>query len=310
MGRGCDPAPAVPTTIVVIGHGPATTTGTFGCNAAAATTFAGFHATSAATSACNAGSLIMMNAIRAEWIKLRTIRSTWVLLFVAIALTVGFAILLGFVASSDGGGRRGDGGPGPTVQTTLVGFAIATLLVGVVSVLLATGDFRFTIRQTLAAEPRRLRVMAAKAIVVTLASAIIGAVMIALAVGIGSLIFKSRDLSLNFKDDGWSTIIGSLLYLILYSLAGLAIGLLVRHSAGAIVLLLVWPLLVEPIVGALSRNYFSWMLRWLPFSAGSRMTSFSDDTLLLGRWTGGLYFGAWVAALLVLGSYLLKRRDA
>ncbi len=252
----------------------------------------------------------MMNAVRAEWIKLRTIRSTWVLLIVSIVLTVGFAVLLGFVAERGGGGQRGDGGPEPTVETILVGFAIATLLVGVVSVLLATGDFRFTIRQTLAAEPRRLRVMAAKAMVVTLASTIIGAVMIALAVGIGSLIFKSRSMSLSFKDDGWSTIIGSLLYLILFSLAGLAIGLLLRHSAGAIVLLLLLPLLVEPILGALSRNYFSWMLRWLPFTAGGRMTSFNDDTLLLGRWTGGLYFAAWVAALLALGAYLLKRRDA
>jgi ABC-2 type transport system permease protein len=252
----------------------------------------------------------MMNAIRAEWIKLRTIRSTWVLLIVSVVLTIGFAVLLGFVVDEGGAGRRGNGGPGSTVDTTLVGFAIATLLVGVVSVLLATGDFRFTIRQTLAAEPRRLRVMVAKAIVVTLASAVIGAVMIALAVGIGSLIFKSRNMPLSFQDGGWSTIFGSLLHLVLFSLAGLAVGLLIRHSAGAIVVLLVWPLLVEPILGALSRNYFSWMLRWLPFSAGSRLTSFNDDTLLLGRWTGGLYFAAWIAVALALGAYLLKRRDA
>jgi hypothetical protein len=52
------------------------------------------------------------------------------------------------------------------------------------------------------------------------------------------------------------------------------------------------------------------MLRWLPFTAGGRLTNFNDDTLLLGRWTGGLYFAAWVAALLALGAYLLKRRDA
>ena len=251
----------------------------------------------------------MMNAIRAEWIKLRTITSTWVLLIVSIVLTLFFSTLLAFVSNRDSGGRRGDG-PAPTIETMLTGVGLATFLVGVVAVLLASGDFRFTIRPTFAAEPRRLRVLLAKMVVVVVASALSGAVMITLALGTSSFILKRRGISLDFNSGGRSTAVGLLLYMMLFSLAGLAIGNLVRHSAGAIVVLILWPLLVESILGGLSRNWFSWLTRWLPFAAGQRMISFADDTLLFGQWTGGAYFAGFVALLLVLAAVFLRRRDA
>ncbi len=251
----------------------------------------------------------MMNAVRAEWIKLRTITSTWVLLIVSILLALFFSTLLAFLSKRDGG-RRGGDGLAPSVEVMLTGVGLATFLVGVVAVLLATGDFRFTIRPTFAAEPRRLRVLLAKMTVVMVASAICGAVMIGLALGTSSLVLKRRGLSLDFSSGGRSAAVGMLVYLILFGLAGLAIGNLIRHSAGAIVVLTLWPLLVEPILKGLSRNWFSWLTRWLPFAAGQRMMSFKDDTLLFGQWTGGAYFAGFVALLLVLAFVFVRRRDA
>lgn len=255
----------------------------------------------------------MINALRAEWIKLRTITSTRVLLICSFLVTLGFAVLLAFISTTvrtGGNGRHGGDGPSPDVSTMLVGLEIATTLLGVVAVLVAVGDFRFTIRPTFAAEPRRLRVFAAKSILVAAVSSVIGALMIAIALGVSSLILKNRGTTLDFTHQGKSVALGWLLYLVLYSLAGLAIGQLIRHSAGAIVTLIVWSLVLENILAGLSIFFFTWMTKWLPFSAGSRLYSFKDDTELFGRWTGGLYFAGFVALLWIAAAIFTRRRDA
>jgi ABC-2 type transport system permease protein len=252
----------------------------------------------------------MKNALQAEWIKLRTITSTKVLVIVSIVLTIGFAVLFAFVTKGASGRKGGDDGPPSTVSAMLAGVEFATFLLGVVAVLVATGDFRFTIRQTFAADPKRLRVLAAKALVVTVVSAVAGAVMVAVALGLSSAILRSRSLHLDFSNQGKSNAVGVVLYLVLFSLAGVALGHIIRHSAGAIVTLILWPLLLESIVGALAHNYFKWMERWLPFSAGRRLVNFQDDTNLFGRWTGGFYFAGFVAVLLALAAFFTNHRDA
>lgn len=250
----------------------------------------------------------MMNAIRAEWIKLRTIRSTWVLLFVSIGLTLLISIPISMFAIK--AQDTFDRGSGSMINVLLLGVALATSLLGVVSTLLASGEFRFTIRQTFAAEPNRLRVFAAKVITSVGATAAVGAAMIALALGSSALILKIRHIGISFDNQGWSVAIGAWLYLILFSLAGLAIAFIIRHSAGAIVALLVWSLLLEGIVLLMATAWFKWFARYLPFNAGQRMSSFQDNTILFGRWNGGVYFAGFVAVLLALGAFLVNRRDA
>jgi ABC-2 type transport system permease protein len=250
----------------------------------------------------------MMNAIRAEWIKLRTIRSTWVLLFVSIGLTLLISLPISiFAIKAD---TEFDRGSQSMITVLLFGVALSTSLLGVVSTLLASGEFRFTIRQTFAAEPKRMRVFAAKVITSVGATAVVGAAMIALALGSSALILKIRDVPISFANQGWSVAIGSWLYLILFSLAGMAIAFIIRHSAGAIVALLVWSLLLEGIVFLMATAWFKWFARYLPFSAGQRMSAFRDDTNLFGRWNGGLYFAGFVAVLLAFGAFLMNRRDA
>jgi energy-coupling factor transporter ATP-binding protein EcfA2 len=94
---------------------------------------------------------------RMEWVKLRSLRSTWLTLAIAVAGSAGIALALG--SSTTSGGMF--------VGNTLVGMLIGVLLTGVVGVLAMTSEYTSgTIRVTFAAAPRRLGVLAAKAAVV------------------------------------------------------------------------------------------------------------------------------------------------
>jgi len=96
---------------------------------------------------------------RMEWIKLRSLRSTWLTLAIAVAASAGIALATGSSSSTTSGGMF--------VGNTLVGMLIGVLLIGVVGVLAMTSEYTSgTSRATFAAAPRRLRVLAAKAAVV------------------------------------------------------------------------------------------------------------------------------------------------
>src|ERR1700729_2499104 len=102
---------------------------------------------------------------RMEWIKLRSLRSTWLTLAIAVAASAGIALATG--SSTTSGGMF--------VGNTLVGMLIGVLLIGVVGVLAITSEYTSgTVRATFAAAPRRLRVLAAKAAVVGAVALITG----------------------------------------------------------------------------------------------------------------------------------------
>ena len=103
---------------------------------------------------------------RMEWIKLRSLRSTWLTLALAVAAPAGIAV-------ATGGGSTTSGGM--SVSNTLTGMLIGVLLIGVAGVLAMTGEYASgTISATFASAPRRLRVLAAKAAVVGAAALVTG----------------------------------------------------------------------------------------------------------------------------------------
>ena len=103
---------------------------------------------------------------RMEWIKLRSLRSTWLTLAIAVAASAGIALATGSSSTTSGG---------MFVGNTLVGMLVGVLLIGVVGVLAMTSEYTSgTIRATFAAAPRRLRVLAAKAAVVGAVALITG----------------------------------------------------------------------------------------------------------------------------------------
>jgi ABC-type transport system involved in multi-copper enzyme maturation permease subunit len=107
-------------------------------------------------------------------------------------------------------------------------------------------------------------------------------------------------------------IIGAGLYLTVLGLFALAIGSLVRHSAGAISIVIGLVLVVPPLLGLLdSYNWGAHIHAWFPTVAGGYITTDHQQAgQLLTPWQGFAVFCGWTVLLLAAGSYLLKRRDA
>jgi ABC-2 type transport system permease protein len=245
------------------------------------------------------------DAIRSEWIKLRTARSNLVLLLLAAAVPVAFTILI--TASVP----KSDLNVNDRFGLLLAGATIGYLLIGVLGVLVIGQEIRHgTIRVSFTAEPRRVRVMVAKAIVVAVTGLVVGTVAVVFSYALGNAILTTRSLDLTVAGRTQvRALAGSVLLYALYGLVGLGLGAIIRATAGAITLLIVWPVIAESIVNGLLPK----VGKWLPFNAGSQLTR-TDTTVrasdTLSPRAGGILFLLFALVLAVIGSALVSQRDA
>ena len=252
--------------------------------------------------------------LRGEWVKLRSLRSTWI----TLAVGLGLMVLLGwlFTATAESGGPGGDGGGPPGLSLTdpvglsLAGSTLAQLAIGVLGVLLVTGEYATgTIRSTFAAVPRRWPVVVGKAAVfaavVFVGSLVAG--VVAFVVGQASL----GDLGVGLGADGVvRALLGLALYLTAIGLFGMALGWLLRSTAGSISTLFGLVFLL-PVLGALLPS--SWgpdVVRLLPGEAGARVFSLVQAPDALGPWSGFAVLIGYLVVAFAAATVLLRRRDA
>ena len=108
-----------------------------------------------------------------------------------------------------------------------------------------------------------------------------------------------------------ASLVGVVLLAVGLALLGYGLGLLIRNSAAAICLLLLWPLIAEGLVaGLLTVVGGEGLVKFLPYSAGINMVAVERPDDSFDRVTGGVYFFVWVAVILVLGIISARRRDA
>lgn len=258
----------------------------------------------------------MRGALHAEWTKLRTVPSTWWLLFAVSALTWA----LGAVAT---GTVSTDQCPSPDechedlVKLSLTGIWLGQAAVAAFGVLAMSGEYGTgTIHATLTAVPGRGRVLAAKATVVTGAALAAGTVAVLGSLLVGRLIlpgngFSSAPLSLS-EGPALRAAVGTVLYLGLIALLSLGVAAVVRDTAGAITtvlgLLYALPALVE-LVG--DERWQERIHEWAPASAGLAVQATKNlEGLPIGPWSGLAVMGAWAGAGLLAGATVFKLRDA
>jgi ABC-2 type transport system permease protein len=189
----------------------------------------------------------MTTAVRFEWTKLTTLRSTGWTLLVAGALGIGFAVLFG------NGGVQGYLNGTPDEQAAFDPTAVSLrshlftqLAVAVLGVLTVTGEYATgTVHSSLAAVPRRHRLLAAKAGVVGAVGLVVGEVVALASFLIGQAVMAGRVPSAALDQPGVPrAVLGCGLYLALVGVAGVAVGVLVRSTAGAVTAMLSATLLV------------------------------------------------------------------
>jgi ABC-type transport system involved in multi-copper enzyme maturation permease subunit len=265
--------------------------------------------------ASTAARLTFARVVRSEWIKLRTLRSTWTTLAAVLGVLIGFGLIAATVA---GGAASGSPG-GPTagsddpVSTVLTGANLAVLVVGVLGAVIGAREFASgLIRTTLAAVPSRLPVLWAKAIALCtlLVPVTVGGVLVAFVAGMGVLGARGQA-TLAWSDPGVArALLGTAAYLVGIGLVGLALGMLIRGTAGAIGLLLGGVLILPSLATALLPDSWDAVLKLLPSNAAEAFTSRLPSPDLLGSGAGMAVFALWVVLALAGAAAALKGRDA
>ena len=243
-----------------------------------------------------------------ERIKLATTRSVlWTGAAVAV-LSIGLAALQG--ATAYGAAAL----PPERAVTGVAVFGVPVMMV--LAAMTVTGEYRSgMIRTTFMATPDRTLVLGAKAVVALAFSAIYAAVMTIVAVIVARLMAPPLvGAHLSFADPGTWRLIGAItLYAPLTAVLGVGVAALLRHSAGAVAVLLLWPLVVEPILGNLP-NIGSEVGPYLPFANAFQFIEvqwlYPVYDMPWGEFGSLVYFAAVVATIYAAAIVVVGRRDA
>jgi len=251
--------------------------------------------------------------LAAERIKLASTRSPWWCGVAAVALPMGFmAVAMTFWEPRFG--------PAYGWQF-LGGFATLPLVVVIVLATLAvTAEYRFgTIRTTFQAVPDRAAALVAKTVVVTAVVGVLGVVAGFGTWAVGRLVAPQAGLVLATAGQ-WRAVAGTGLVWAVTAVLGLGVGIALRHSAGAISVLLGYVLVGEAVLANLPRIGAD-VQPWLPFVNLSRFLTvgvlepdptrdFFRERTMLGPWWALAYAAAVASAVLLAGIATARRRDA
>jgi hypothetical protein len=253
----------------------------------------------------------------AEWTKIRSVRSTFWSLFLLMLVTFGFTALFSwfFVAQWDNGMQPSDKASlaaDPAGAIIGTGFQFSQLAICVLGVLVITSEYSTgMIRSTLLAVPTRLPMLAAKSVVFAALVFVVGEVIAFPSFFLGAAILHSK-LPVSVGDPGvLRAIIGVGLYLGMLGLFSMAIGAIVRHSAGGITGVIGFVLVLAPLTQAIPGKIGDYIHAYMPSEAGHLVgQAHKGANDLLSPWQGYGVFALWTVVLLAIGGYLLKRRDA
>ena len=247
--------------------------------------------------------------LRAEWIKLWSLRSTWWTIASIVVLGAGLTTLVCWGNAEWLASGEADESPGSFITW---GMLIAQVCAVVLGVLTVTSEYGTgMVRTTLAAVPHRGRVMAAKSVVVAGVLFVAGTVTALIGYYGGNHFLAGAGIGLPLEGDVARSILGSGLYMAGLGLLSMAVGFLVRHTAAALSIVLALVFVVGTMVMLIPGSFGEWVTKLMPSNAASSLVapvSFNPDAL--GAWTGFGVFVAEVAALMLAAWAVLSRRDA
>jgi ABC-2 type transport system permease protein len=252
-----------------------------------------------------------------EWTKIRSVRSTVWTLIIFVVVTIGFTTLFTWLTVANWTGPQAE-----TRNQTIIadpvnfilgaGLGLGQLAIAVLGALLITTEYSTgVIRASLLAVPKRTPMLAAKAVVFAVLILVLGEIISFGAFFIGSSILHSH-VPVALSDPGVArAVAGSGLYLAVLGLFALAIGALIRHTAGGISTVIGVVFVLPILSGLLPGNWGAHINAYLPVQAGTLIGhAHQEASDLLSPWEGFGVFCLWTAVLLVAAGYLLNRRDA
>lgn len=245
--------------------------------------------------------------LAAEWLKLRSLRSTWYSLLATLVTTVGFGLIACATASRT---DPHDHDINP-FSRSLVGSEFGLLAIGVLGVLVITNEYSTgMIRSSMMAAPKRLPVLWAKIGVYAQLALAAAIPMVLAAFFIGQAILSSKHMSISLSHPGVTrALIGTILYMGLAGLFALGIGAIARNTAAGITIFAGIMFILSHLVELLPSSVSNAVNPYLPDQAGSAVTNLTRQAHTLAPWTGLALFAGYTVLALAIAAYLLKRRD-
>jgi len=287
-----------------------------------------------------AGRAGFVGALRSEFTKIRSVRSTYWTLFALVVACVGIGALFSWgqteriVRLKSGVTLRGNPLPPGAIasivaqrtaeiraaaaSTSLFGLLIGQLIIIVLGALVITSEYSTgMIRTSLSTMPRRGTVFAAKGVVFGAVALVTGLVTSFIAFFVGQAILSSQQLSVTIgQPDVLRTVVGGGLFLAVCGLLSFGIGAVLRHTAGAIATGIGLMFVLWILSGFLPGPPSGWfgqadIDKWIPFNAGSSIWEHQANGLNpFSPWIGFAVFCGYAAVAIIGGLILFRKRDA
>jgi len=257
------------------------------------------------TTAATHGRYRFLHVARMEWTKLRSLRSTWWALALTVAGAIGIAVAVG-VNTRDAAADL--------TNNALAGISLGLLLIGVLGVLMMTGEYSSgMIRATLAAIPNRPLVLAAKAAVFGVVALAVGEAAAFTAFFAGGAALPEGVPAPTLGQPGVlrAVVMGGAGYSLI-GLIGLGLGAVIRHTPAAIAVLVGGVYVAAQLVAAFAPA----IIPYLPIAIVANSLSVVQPVPIEGQlhflspWAGLGVLCGYAAVTLVAGAWLLARRDA
>jgi ABC-2 type transport system permease protein len=266
-----------------------------------------------------AGRAGFAGALRSEFTKIRSVRSTYWTLAAMVVITIGISTLLSW-------GRVQDYASQPAAiqahmavritsratQFSMFGLILGQLVIAVLGALTITSEYSTgMIRSSLTVMPRRGVVFAAKATVFTIVALAAGLVTSFGSYFIGQSIFATQHLNSTIGQPGvLRAVVGGGLFLGACGLLSFGLGALLRHTAAAITASVALLFVLFVLSGFLPSSWAVHVDKWIPFNAGAAIWENLSAQNMFSPWVGFGVFCGYAAVAVVAGAILFRTRDA
>jgi len=252
------------------------------------------------------------DALRSEFTKIRSTRSTYWTLLALVVVTVGIGALASAGAASHTQGL--DRATFDATQQSLAGLYVGQLVIAVLGALTITSEYSTgMIRTSLAVQPRRGVLFTAKAMVFAVVSLVTGLVACFASFFIGQAILSSHHLNVTLGQPGvLRAVIGGALFLTACGMLAYGLGAILRHTAGAITAAIGLLFVLSILVNFLPESWQHNVDKWMPAIAGAQIwtTKNQPGSHLFTAWPGFAVLATYAAVAIVAGLVLFRTRDA
>lgn len=261
------------------------------------------------------GGITFMNTLASEWLKLTTLRSTYVTLGLGTLLSVAMSALISLAVGSTFDGwspeRQAQFAP---ILMTMTGVVVMLIASSVFGALVTSGEYSSgMMRLTLTTTPNRARVIMAKLALVTGITLVLGFVSSVAMFLAGAAVLSSYGIAVPGLDDPdvQRFVFGLAAVTPLFPVLGMAFGVILRSTAGAVtaVLGLLWlPQVFGELLSEWPKEH---VMSRFPQSAADSLTGghLVDNAIYPEPAVAFVTIAVWVVVLLGAGHVLVQRRD-